>query len=182
MTEDFWGKTLCMRIILSCLALLILAACATLTESECQTDNWFEIGKSDGARGRSLDFIFEHAKACNEFGIAPKAEPWRAGRIEGLKTYCTPRNAYNVGQRGQKLSPVCSGDNLPRLEAANARGIGWHRINREIPDVECDIREINAILSDLPNDDPARAAFVSERSFLRLDILTLRVQQARYRF
>lgn len=171
-----------MRILLTSLALLILASCATLTESECQTDNWFEIGKSDGERGRSLDFIFEHAKACNEFGVAPKAEPWRAGRIEGLKTYCTPRNAYDVGQRGQKLSPVCTGDNLQRLEAANTRGIRWHRISREIRDVERDIREINAVLSDLPSDDPARASLVAERSFLRLDILTLRARQDRYRF
>ena len=171
-----------MRIILACLALLIIASCATLTESECQTDDWFEIGKSDGERGRSLDFIFEHAKACNEFGIAPKADPWRAGRIEGLKAYCTPRNAYSVGQRGQKLSPVCTGDNIHRLEAANMRGIRWHRVSREIRDLERDIREINAALSELASDDPARVSLVSERSFLRLDVLTLRAEQVRYRF
>ena len=182
MTKHFWGKTTSMRILAANLALLILASCATLTESQCQTDDWFEIGKSDGARGRPLDFIFEHAKACNEFGIAPKAEPWRAGRIEGLKTYCTPRNAYNIGQRGQKLSPVCTGDNLSRLQTANMRGIRWHRVSREIRDVERDIREINAALSELASDDPARVSLVSERSFLRLDILTLRAEQARYRF
>ena len=54
-------------------ALALLAACATLNEDQCRAGNWYDIGVRDGANGRSLDFILQHAKACNEFGIAPKA-------------------------------------------------------------------------------------------------------------
>lgn len=171
-----------MRILLAVLALITVASCATLSENECQSGDWFEIGKEDGARGRALDFIVQHAKACNEFGIAPQADPWRAGRVEGLKTYCTPRNAYNIGQRGRKLAPVCTGDNLRRLQALNARGIRWHRITREIRDVERDISSVNSELSELAADDPSRGLLLSERNLLRLDIITLRAERARHRF
>jgi len=162
-------------------ALMALSGCATLSETECQTGDWFGIGKSDGAKGRSAEFILEHAKACNEFGIAPKAAPWRAGRVEGLKLYCTPQNAYKVGARGQRLSNVCAGDTQV-LEDANFRGRKWHEIGREMDEIEDEISDINDRLAELPDDDPARANLVSERSFLRLDLLGLRAERARYRF
>ncbi len=162
--------------------LLPLAACATLSESECRSANWYDIGVKDGANGRADDFILQHAKACNEHGVIPVAKPWREGRQEGLKRYCTPRNAYEVGKRGASLSPVCPAANLGMLYAANDRGKDWHRIGREISDVEREIRDINSRLADLPADDPARASLMSQRSFLRLDLLTLRTQRLRYRY
>lgn len=170
-----------MRYLFLLTAALFLSACATLNEDQCRAGNWFDIGVRDGSNGRSSDFIFEHAKACNEFGIAPRAAPWRKGRIEGLKQYCTVSNAYRIGQRGQHLNPVCTGDNLLRLERANDRGLRWHDIQRRIRDAEREISEINSELASLAVDDPRRSALISQRSFLRLDILTLRAQQARYR-
>ena len=170
-----------MKQTLMLLALLALPACATLSETECQTGDWFGIGKSDGAAGRGPDHIFKHAEACNEFGIAPKAGPWREGRAEGLKLYCTPENAYRIGSRGQRLADVCERD-LQSLRAANAKGRKWYDIGREIDRAERDIRDITARLAELPPDDPTRSSLASERSFLRLDILTLRAERSRYRF
>lgn len=171
-----------MRYLFLLTALALLAACATLDENQCRAGNWYDIGLNDGANGRSNDYIFEHAKACNEFGIAPKAAPWRKGRTEGLKQYCTVSNAYRIGQRGQHLNSVCSGENLSRLERANDRGLRWHDIERRIRDAEREISDINARLANMAADDPARTSLISQRSFLRLDILTLRAQQGRYRF
>ena len=171
-----------MRILLLLTALLGLAACATLSESECRDGNWYQIGRDDGAAGRPLDFIRQHAKACNEFGVAPKAKPWREGRLEGLKQYCTRPNAYDVGTRGRRLSPVCPAEDIESLQAANARGLRWYQIGQEIAEVERDIRAINAEIADLAADDPGRAALFSERSFLRLDVLRLRSRRMRYRY
>ena len=170
-----------MRYVMLCFGLLILAACATLDEGECRAGNWFEIGKRDGAKGRAADFIFQHAKACNGFGIAPEAGPWRRGRAEGLKFYCQPFEAYRNGTRGRRLAPVCEGD-TSALQRANARGLRWHDIGREINSVEREIAAINTRLSSLAIDDPARTTLISQRSFLRLEILTLRAQRANYRY
>ena len=137
----FGGIIRPMRLFLILPLFLVLAACATLDENECRAGNWYDIGVSDGAKGRSPDFILQHAKACNEFGIAPKAGPWREGRREGLKFYCTPRNAYDVGTRGAHLAPYCEGVDLATLHAANDRGLamlftGLRLIRNRAPSVE----------------------------------------------
>lgn len=174
-------QTWAMRYVMMFLALCTLAACATLDENECRAGNWYEVGKRDGAKGRSADFIFQHAKACNKFGVAPEAAPWRAGRLEGLKLYCRPSAAYRLGTRGLRLAPVCDRD-TEVLEDANWRGLRWHEIGREISSVEAEISSINAQLASLPADDPSRTSLISQRSFLRLEILTLRAERGRYRF
>ena len=175
MAQDF-----AMRYFILCFGLCALASCATLDEDECRAGDWYEVGKRDGAKGRAEDFVFQHAKACNPFGVAPQAGPWREGRLEGLKFYCRPSEAYRLGARGRRLAPVCAGD-TEDLERANARGLRWHEIGREIDSVEREIASINAQLSALAIDHPSRASLISQRSFLRLDLLSLRAERARYR-
>ena len=101
--------------------------------------------------------------------------------IEGLKRYCTASNAYRVGSRGRHLAPVCEAD-IDRLEAANARGLRWHELGREIASVENEISFINGELDGLAADNPGRASLISTRSFLRLRLLRLEAQRARFRF
>lgn len=171
-----------MRILFFFAAIACLSACATLSEDQCRLDNWYDIGVQDGAKGRPADFILQHAKACNEFGVKPKAGPWRTGRTEGLKQYCTASNAYSIGRRGQRLAPVCAGDNLERLQTANDRGLLWHDIQTRIRDAERQIAAINSDLATLAADAPGRSGLISERQFLRLKILRLRARQARYQY
>ena len=171
-----------MRYLLPLLAPFLLAACATLSEDQCRAGDWRAIGQSDGADGRTADFITQHAKACNKIGIAPVRATWEKGRQEGLKLYCRPRNAYEVGAKGKHLSDVCPAEGLAQLERANARGLTWHRIGQDITEAQNDIRAINSELASLAADDPSRSALISERSFLRLDILTLRAQRNQFRY
>lgn len=169
-----------MRILLFLSCLLALSACATLSESECRSGNWDAIGRADGAEGRQEDFILQHAKACNEFGIRPNKTEWLRGRDEGLPLYCTPAKAFDEGRRGQLLSPVCPASELATLQRANQRGLRLNRIEQEIREINSEIRSINSELARLPADDPSRAGLISERSFLRLDLLTLRAERARF--
>ncbi|MEO9826713.1 MAG: DUF2799 domain-containing protein [Paracoccaceae bacterium] len=171
-----------MKYLLLLLAPLVLAACATLSEDQCRAGDWGAIGQNDGANGRKADFILQHAKACNKIGVVPVRATWEKGRQEGLKLYCRPRRAYEVGAKGKTLSPVCPVEGLAQLERANARGLRWYRIGQEISEVQSDIRSINSELASLPADDPSRAALFGERASLRLDILTLRAQRGRYRY
>ena len=171
-----------MRCLIALLPVLFLGACTTLSESECVSGDWFEIGREDGAKGRSSEFILQHAKACNEFGIAPDRARWREGRQLGLKAYCTPRKAYDLGARGRSFANVCPAADQASLQRVNARGRTWHRIGLEIAQTRNEIAAINSELASLPLDDPSRAGLVSQRSFLRLDILTLRARRAQFRF
>ena len=161
-------------------AVVGLAACATLSEEDCRGGNWSEIGFRDGSNGRSPDFLDQHAKACSKFGVGFDQSAWEAGRQEGLKSYCTARNAYREGSQGRRLRSVCPAELQNVLVAENERGRIWYDIGRDIADAERDIRSINNQLATLAADDPARAGLMSRRSFLRLDILHLRARRARY--
>lgn len=169
-------------LILFLLALPILAACASLSEDECRAGDWVEIGREDGADGRRAEFIRTHAKACAEYGIRPDVTAWEKGRQEGLKLYCTPRRAWEVGTRGQSLSPVCPAELMPALTRANDRGYDLWEVERRIDDTEREIREIRTLLSKLPPDDPARSRYLSELTFLDLRLLRLRAERSRLRF
>ena len=168
-------------LILALISLLLFAACASLSEDECRAGNWREIGREDGMRGRTADFIQTHAKACADYGIRPDRQAWEDGRQDGLLAYCTPHNAYREGTKGHRLSPVCPAENLPRLLAANDRGLDLYDIEREIDDVEREMRDIRAALATLPPDDPARASLRSQLSFLNLKLLRLQSRRLRLR-
>ena len=159
--------------------LLLLTSCATLSESECREGDWYAIGKQDGSNGRQSSFLQQHAKACSDYGIRPDRTAWEEGRQDGLPLYCTRRRAFEEGRRGKHLSPVCPPAQLAELTRANERGLRVNRIELEIREIENDIRRINAELASLPADDPSRSSLISERSFLRLDLLTLRAERAR---
>lgn len=167
--------------LLAAMIFLVLAACATLDEEACREGNWAEIGRVDGASGRSPAFVEQHAEACAGYGIAPDRAAWEAGRQEGLRLYCTERNAWKEGARGIHLRNVCPVADEARLLRANDRGLNWHWIGRDIDDAERRISEINRALATLPDGDPARAGLVAERSRLRLEILRLRARRIGFR-
>lgn len=169
-----------MRILLALAPLLLLAGCATLDEGECRQGDWYSIGRADGAEGRQADFILQHAKACNEFGVRPIRSEWERGRQDGLKLYCTPSRAYEDGKRGRILPPVCPASMAAELQAANRTGLRVNQIEQEMREVESDIRALGAEIASLPDNDPSRGSLLSERSFLRLELLRLRAERARY--
>lgn len=169
-----------MRYTLLSAPFLVLAACASLSEDQCRDGNWYAIGQKDGAEGRTDDFILQHAKACNDYGIRPNKTEWLRGRKAGLPLYCTPDTAFREGRRGKILSPVCPAEDFAELRRANENGLRLNRIEQEISEIEGDIRDINLALARLPAGDPSRTSLVSERSFLRLDLLSLRAERARY--
>ena len=62
------------------------------------------------------------------------------------------------------------------------KGLRWHELGREIASVENEISFINGELDGLAADNPGRASLISTRSFLRLRLLRLEAQRARFRF
>jgi hypothetical protein len=168
--------------VIAALSLLTLAACASLNEDTCRAGDWEQIGFEDGTRGAGPDQIFRHARACNDYGIAPNKTLWDKGRTEGLKLYCTPRVAYEEGADGARLRPVCPLEDRTPLLEQNERGLTWYRLGRDIDQAESRISRINSLLHDLAVDDPVRATLTAERLLLRLEISRLRAERLRYRY
>ena len=50
--------------VLLLLPLLLLAGCASLSEGDCRSASWEDIGYRDGVKGTGPDRAQDHASAC----------------------------------------------------------------------------------------------------------------------
>lgn len=116
--------------------LLLLNACASLDKEECQTVNWGELGRADGAKGYSSTRLGDHVKACREYGIEPNAQSYQAGREEGLRVYCTEDNAFKAGKENHTFNNVCPASIAPLLQASYRDGQVIYDIESEITAIQ----------------------------------------------
>ncbi len=116
--------------------LALSAACATLDENECRSVDWRELGRADGAKGYESTRLGEHMEACGRYNIAPNIEAYRAGREEGLRQYCTPDNALDMGIKGMTYRQVCGGEKGETFALIYARGAALRTIRSDIQAME----------------------------------------------
>ena len=68
------------------LAALAAGGRATLSEDECRSADWNQIGRRDGLRGSPAARLEEHIGACSKLGIRPDAAQYTAGRTDRKST------------------------------------------------------------------------------------------------
>lgn len=86
----------------------VLSGCESMSPSECATANWRERGVQDGNRG-ATDQAADYHKSCTKAGVQMDVASYRAGRAQGLQSYCRLGNAINEGQAGRSYYDVCPG-------------------------------------------------------------------------
>ena len=94
-------------------ALLVLGGCAakpTVSENQCRAGDWQTIGYRDGASGFASTRLLSHQEACGEFAIVPERTAYLTGWQEGLSSFCTADNGFNLGNRGASFNTVCARD------------------------------------------------------------------------
>jgi hypothetical protein len=84
----------------------LLSGCESMSPAECATANWRERGVQDGSRG-STDNAADYHESCSKAGVQMDLTSYRAGRAEGLQSYCRLGNAINEGQAGRGYNDVC---------------------------------------------------------------------------
>jgi hypothetical protein len=93
------------------LAVLGAAACTTLTPDErsaaCRATDWHSYGLNDGLLGVPVATRTEKFADCAALGYPADVAAYQAARAEGLKTYCTVENGYDVGYAGRRYRDVC---------------------------------------------------------------------------
>ena len=83
------------------------SGCATMSESECATADWHDIGVKDGRNGMPASYMEERRKDCAKDGISLNEKQYIAGRNTGILEYCTPENARSEGQQGRPYLNSC---------------------------------------------------------------------------
>lgn len=86
----------------------LLSGCATMNEDQCRVGDWGGRGWQDGAQGRQVSRLDDHAKACAKYGVAPNMNAYLSAREDGLRTYCTWENGFRQGREGNSYGGVCT--------------------------------------------------------------------------
>jgi hypothetical protein len=111
-------------------ATLAAAACTTMTIEErgaaCRATDWASYGQNDGILGVSAAERTEKFSDCAALGYPADIAAYQTARAEGLKTYCTVENGYEVGYAGRRYRNVCP----PELEPAFLQGYEQGRKER----------------------------------------------------
>lgn len=151
---------------LTLLSAYALTGCATLSEGECKTADWYQIGRQDGGNGLTRARLHKHREACAEYGVRPQPDRYFDGRIVGLKQYCTPRSGFDEGRAGHPYRDVCPAKLEPAFLAGHRKGEAIHDVESDISDVENDIDRTERLLDD---DDTSHR----ERRVLRRELRDL---------
>ena len=138
---------------------LLLSGCATLSEDECVTADWYAIGYEDGLAGRPAQRIAEHRKACAKHGVSADLTRYNSGRDAGLEPYCDARNGYRLGRAGADYLGVCPAHHERDFLAAYHAGRAIHELQQQVRRIE---RSVDAKRKRVQELDEAIIAKESE--------------------
>ncbi|MGN6063347.1 MULTISPECIES: DUF2799 domain-containing protein [Brevundimonas] len=146
--------------------LALLSGCATMNEDQCLVGDWGGQGWRDGAAGRQVSRLDEHAKACAKYGVAPNMSAYLASREDGLRTYCTWENGFRQGREGNSYGGVCAPAEERDFLPAYEDGRRIHAVEQAVASAES---ALNSAISRIDNREDKLEAKQRE---LRQDGLT----------
>ena len=174
-------RPLALRTAFSLLALAAACACASLDKDDCLQGSWYAIGLEDGARGRPVERLAEHRRACAKHHVAPDAGQYLAGRAEGLKSFCTYERGYSEGRAGRAYNAACPAPQA--FLAGYQRGRELYDLHAQLAKVEHEIARSKAAITAGIRDPRERAREVERLEGLsrEADQLEGRIREAESR-
>jgi len=139
------------------LAVLLVPGCATMSEGECRSANWFAVGLEDGARGTELDRLGAHRSTCAEYGVVPDAARYAEGRREGLRTFCNFERGRDHGRAGRAFVGDCPADLQARFAAGYNTGRELRALDARLGDVNGEIQRTKRAIAEPGNSPRARS-------------------------
>ena len=86
---------------------VILCSCSSLSKKDCETMNWQQKGKDDGAAGTAKTAFIKYQRMCSEHHVITDQRSYEKGHAEGLKSFCTYDSGYDYGRANEEYAGVC---------------------------------------------------------------------------
>ena len=128
---------------------LLLGGCASLSEEECITGDWYGIGQDDGIAGRSIERIAEHRQACGKHRIAIDAREYQDGYDRGLVEFCAPERAFVFGVNGGRTEAICPSDMAIDFTSAYGDGRRLYVMESRLRDLRNELESAARDVQDL---------------------------------
>jgi hypothetical protein len=129
---------------LSVLSFLVMNSCATMNKAQCVKANWKDLGVQEGSMGYANTRLSDHTKACAEYGIKPDEKAYDKGYKAGIRIYCSPQKAFEIGRTGGHSSVTCPSDLAPGFYTAMDQGRAQYRRELAAKEAEQKAREQEA--------------------------------------
>ena len=148
---------------------VLLPACASISEQECQAGNWADLGYRDGVNGKSRDRLSDYVQTCGEYGGGLATNIDRSAYLSsyetGLTHYCTYDKGFERGKGGDSSNAVCAGPMAADFRAGYDDGYGEYELRQRYDKYEKDITDSENELQDVKDrlGDPAIEADEKER-------------------
>lgn len=126
-----------LRLIIGCVALSQLAACAVMSKKQCLSADWQRVGYSVGADGnREIDTaLASRDAACAKHGVAPDRAEFISGHKIGIEYFCDPYNAVQHGVDGRTSvmrDQVCPETDYPGFSENFRAGFKLYELNQDL--------------------------------------------------
>lgn len=194
MTHSLSMPTMNRTLFLALPLLTLLNACSTLSEKECHSSDWHQLGVQDGRSGLPERRLDEYAQSCKEYGIRPDANQYLAGREVGLKQYCVPSNAFRTGMNGEAYQGVCPASIDMAFHINNTAALSVYKARQRIKDLDSRLDHLEHELSEKDKSEKDKLRLRKEirdldrdRDHLKADLrfeeheLENRMEEERYR-
>jgi hypothetical protein len=170
--------------LLAAAAVLHLAGCAGISQSECQYSDWRAVGYEDGSLGRPAHDFGTYRKRCADHGVTPDFGAYQQGREAGLIEYCQESRGFQEGSAGRSYASVCPADSEVKFLYGYHDGRTLHELesglrstNRRLRNHEGRIKQIDFELAEKTNALIGVSTTREER--LRLVVLATQLAEER---
>ncbi|MDF2867264.1 MAG: hypothetical protein K0S11_734 [Gammaproteobacteria bacterium] len=76
--------------------IILLSGCVShMSEQECLSTNWQQVGFNDGQAGQAPRDLSKPIQDCQKFQVAVDTQAYQRGWLTGMKKYCVP--SYDLG-------------------------------------------------------------------------------------
>ncbi|MCF6220183.1 MAG: DUF2799 domain-containing protein [Robiginitomaculum sp.] len=160
---------------------MLLPACASISESECQAGNWADLGYRDGVNGKSRSRIADYVETCGEYGAGVDRSAYLSSYEAGLTYYCTYDKGFERGKDGSSYNAVCDGPMAVDFRAGYDAGYGeyelrqrYEKYEEDIADSEKELQDVKDRLADPPTESDEKTRLAKKKKRIMRELEDLR--------
>lgn len=98
----------CMQRAAVVLLVIFISGCASLSQSECISANWYDLGAQNALSGKKSNYVAEHTKACDEYAISPDFTLYKLGWLNGQSQFCNAASGWRFALKGGYYKNTCT--------------------------------------------------------------------------
>jgi hypothetical protein len=119
--DKLMKKPILLILIAALISLTTACSLFHMSQQECMSTNWEQVGFADGAAGNPPRSLVNAVSDCAQYGITVNQKIYHKGWTSGIKQFCTFERGFTIGSQGGQLPTICPENLQGRFTA------GWNK-------------------------------------------------------